>query len=88
MAETCPKCRQQQLMLEQKSGAYAGGGLVGFMIMRAFSGKHMCPTCGVIVLADFPPDVKNKILLKKAALVIGALVLLVVVLAIVIAVQM
>ncbi len=77
MAITCPRCLKHPLKVEQKSGVYAGGGAVGFMLMRAFSGKHACPDCGTIPLSDFSPETRQGIILRKAGLVFGSLVLLV-----------
>ena len=76
MATMCPKCKDKPLKIEQQSGAKAGGGLVGFMIMRAFTGKYVCETCGQIEKTEFPPDLRRSIAMRKVGLVIGAIVLL------------
>jgi hypothetical protein len=77
MATMCPKCKEKPLKVEQKSGSRAGGGLVGFMIMRAFTGKYVCENCGPIEKSEFPPDLRRSIAMRKMGLVLGAIVLLV-----------
>jgi len=85
MATLCPKCKEKPLKVEQQSGAKAGGGLVGFMIMRAFTGKYVCETCGPLEKSEFPPDLRRSIAMRKVGLVVGAIVLLVAVVVLVVA---
>jgi hypothetical protein len=59
------------------------GGLVGMLIMTAFSGFH-CPSCGKVPRRDFPPEVRSQMMLGSVALVGGAIVLLVAVIALLI----
>lgn len=76
MVMTCPRCNQRPLKVEQKSAGMAGGGLVGFMLMRAFSGRHVCPECGVIPFGELSADARQSIVLRKAALILGSLLVL------------
>ncbi|MCB9595741.1 MAG: hypothetical protein H6719_23670 [Sandaracinaceae bacterium] len=87
MAYPCPRCSSHDLVVEQKSGMYAGGGLVGWMLMRAFSGKYLCPSCGEVAVSELPPATRSEIMMKKAGLVVGAVVLLVVVIGVLVAIR-
>jgi predicted RNA-binding Zn-ribbon protein involved in translation (DUF1610 family) len=74
MAYKCPHCGQD--VQRGSSGMGSMGGLVGLLIGAAFSGFH-CPSCGKIPRRDFPPEVRSQMLLGTVALIGGAIVVLV-----------
>src|SRR5262245_61279127 len=83
MAYQCPRCGQP---VERGSSPAAGvaGGLVGALIFAAF-GPLKCKTCGPIAKHEFPPDVRQKMMLGSLALVATAVVVLVAAIAVLIA---
>jgi hypothetical protein len=85
MAYSCPRCGEP---VQRKSSAVAGatGGLVGALLGSAFGGFE-CAKCGKIPRKEFPPEVRNKMLLNSVLMVVGAIVLFVVVVGVIIALQ-
>jgi len=76
MAYTCPRCGQNVARASNTSAAVAGG-LVGALIYGAF-GSFECGQCGPIPKEEFPPEVQSKMTAGSAAMIAGAVVLLVI----------
>ncbi len=74
MSYQCPRCGEP-VQRGKSTGAQISGGLVGALFYAAF-GSFQCAICGKIARREFPPEVRSKMLLGSAALVIGAIVLL------------
>lgn len=74
MAYACPTCGGPA---EKGSGRVAqqAAGLVGLLIYSAFAG-YSCAKCGKIERAQFPPEVRAKMLRNSVLMVVGAVVLL------------
>lgn len=85
MAYPCPKCGGPT---ERKSSstAQAAGGLVGALLYMAFAGFN-CVKCGAIARADFPSEARTKMAINSALMVVGAIVLLIVLIAILAAIN-
>ena len=85
MAHSCPRCGKP---VQRKSSAVAGatGGVVGALLGSAFGGFE-CESCGKIPRKEFPPEVRQKMMLNSVLMVVGAIVLFVVVIVIIIAMQ-
>jgi hypothetical protein len=77
MAYQCPRCGQN---VERASnpGAAVAGGLVGALLYGAF-GSFQCRQCGPIAKEEFPPEVQEKMWVGSAAMIAGAVALLVIV---------
>lgn len=80
---TCPTCNTA-LTRESNAAAGATGGLVGALLGIAFASYH-CATHGKIARAQFPPEVRSKMMMNTVMLVVGALVLLVALIAVLVA---
>lgn len=80
MAYACPRCQRP---VQRKSNALAQslGGLVGAMMAAAF-GSFECRNCGILKSREFPPEVRSKMRTASAGMIVGALVIVVVVLAV------
>lgn len=79
----CPTCNTA-LTRESNAAAGATGGLVGALLGLAFASYH-CTTHGKIARAQFPPEVRSKMLMNTMLLVVGAVVLLFAVVAVLVA---
>jgi hypothetical protein len=73
MAYNCPRCGQP---VKRKGSAVAGatGGLVGALLGSAFGGFE-CENCGKIARKEFPPEVRQKMMLTSVLLIVGAIAL-------------
>lgn len=80
---TCPTCNGA-LTRQSNAAAGATGGLVGALLGLAFASYH-CASHGQIARAQFPDEVRSKMLMNTVMLVVGALVLLVTVIAVLVA---
>jgi len=76
MAYKCPRCGDN---VQRGSNAAAGiaGGAVGALLYAAF-GSFQCKKCGTIPRRDFPPEVRQKMLLGSVGIIACAIVLLIV----------
>jgi hypothetical protein len=81
MANLCPRCGGP-VSRTTSTGAQVAAGLVGLMFAAAF-GPMTCAKCGKIPMSEFPSDVRTKLIATSAALVVGALLLLGLVLALI-----
>jgi hypothetical protein len=79
MGYACPRCGKP---VKRGGSAAVGvaGGLAGALIYAAF-GSFRCQGCGKIPMNEFPPDVRSKARLGSIALVGGAVLLIVLVIA-------
>ena len=77
MAYQCPRCGDK-VRRGSSTAASAGAGLVGALFYAAF-GSFQCPKCGKISRSEFPPEARAKMLLGSAAMVVGAIVLVILV---------
>ena len=75
MAYSCPRCNKPVQRGRSTAAGFAGG-LVGALIYSAF-GSFQCATCGKIPMNEFPAEVQSKARAGSAALIVGALLLLV-----------
>jgi hypothetical protein len=83
MAYQCPRCGNQ-VSRNYSTTAQLAGGLVGALFAGAF-GSFGCKQCGKIPRAEFPPDVRNKMMMGSLGMVAGAVVLFVMVIVAVVA---
>lgn len=76
MAYQCPRCGKP---VERSSSAMAAGagGAVGALMYSAFA-SFRCKVCGPLKKSEFPPEVRQTMLLGTLGIVVGAIVLLVV----------
>jgi hypothetical protein len=81
----CPQCGTP-LLSGGSSGGYGAGGLVGMLIISAFS-SYRCPTHGTITGAMMAPQHQTMVNTRRVAKGCGGVVLLVFVIAILIAVN-
>lgn len=81
MAYPCPKCGGPTGR-KSSSTAQAAGGLVGALLYMAFTG-FSCVKCGAIERASFSPEVRSKMLLNSVLMIVGAIVLLIAVIALI-----
>ena len=79
MSYACPKCGGPA---ERGSSSVAGhaGGLVGMLLYAAFAGFH-CVKCGKLERSAFPDEVQSQMTRNSMLLGVGALGLLVAVIA-------
>ncbi len=85
----CPFCGAA--MNSSSSGATAGrmvGGLVGWLVVMAFSSRYYCPTHGQVKTAQMPPEHQSMITLRRLMFGGGAAALLFVVLILVVVVAL
>jgi endogenous inhibitor of DNA gyrase (YacG/DUF329 family) len=80
VAYKCPRCAND-VSRHSSSGAQAAAGIVGLLFAAAF-GPFNCKSCGKIGFGEFPSDVRTKMTLGSIGMVLGAVVLLVVILAV------
>ena len=85
MAHSCPRCGEP---VQRKGSGVAGatGGLVGALLGTAFGGFE-CASCGKIPRKEFPPEVRQKMVLSSLLMVGGAIVLFIVVIVLLVVVQ-
>lgn len=76
MAIKCPRCGGT-VSRAYSTTAQMAGGLVAAMFYAAF-GALQCKSCGKIPRSEFPREVQTRLTLTTAALIVGAVVLLVV----------
>jgi len=72
----CPTCGAPTS--SHATGARAGqyvGGLVGWLVVRAFMGAYYCPSHGKIPLSALPPQHRNMVYLRKGLTIGGAFAL-------------
>jgi hypothetical protein len=82
MAYQCPRCGAD-VQRGSNSGAAIAGGLVGALLYSAF-GSFECKKCGKIPSEEFPPEVRQQMVLGSIGLMVGAIVLLAAVIALLI----
>ena len=80
MAYACPKCGGA-VQRGSSSVAQHAAGLVGALLYAAFAGFE-CAKCGKLERAAFPDEVRAKMTRNSVLLGVGALVLLVAVIAV------
>ena len=85
MAYQCPRCGGN-VARGGSSGAAYGGGAVGALIASAFAGFH-CIKCGKIARSEFAPDVRSKMFMNSVLMIVGAIVLLIAVIALLVYLQ-
>ena len=85
MAYSCPKCGGA-VTRTQSGTAQALGGVVGLLIYSAFAGLS-CAKCGTIEKKEFSAGDRATMLRNSVLMAIGGVVLLVVVLAILAAIN-
>ena len=83
MAYKCPRCGDP-VSRGYSTTAQIAGGLVGALFVAAF-GSFGCKKCGKIPRSEFPPDIKQRMMLGSLGLIAGAVVLFVVVIVAVVA---
>ena len=85
MAHSGPRCGEP---VKRKGSAVAGatGGLVGALLGSAFGGFE-CENCGKIPRKEFPPEVRQKMMLNSLLMIAGAIVLFVVVVILIAVIQ-
>jgi hypothetical protein len=76
MATQCPRCGAP-VSRSYSSTAQMTAGLVGALFYSAF-GSLQCKQCGKIPRGEFPSEVQGKLMAQTAAMVIGAIALLIV----------
>lgn len=81
----CPTCGAA-VTRGSSSVAQHAGGVVGALLYAAFAG-FSCTSCGKIEKSKFPPEVRAQMNRNSALLVVGAIVLLVVLVAILVAIN-
>jgi predicted RNA-binding Zn-ribbon protein involved in translation (DUF1610 family) len=79
MAYACPRCGKD-VQRGKSSMAGVAGGLVGALVYSAFA-SFQCESCGKIATSEFPPEIRNKATLSSLAMVAGAILLFVLVIA-------
>ncbi len=80
MEQLCPKCHEQYVV---KSGTGSVGryaGLVGMLIANS-TASYQCPNCGKIPVSEFPDEFQSSVKKKRLFSVLGAVAILVLVLA-------
>jgi len=85
MSYACPKCGGPAQRGSSSAAGHAGG-LVGMLLYAAFAGFN-CNKCGKLERASFPPEVQSQMTRNSALMGVGALVLLVAVLALIAAIN-
>ncbi len=63
----CPHC-SRPLFKDTSAWVQRLGGVVGFLVVRAFQG-HKCPSCGKIKLRDLPPGDRVRVLMGGCGLI-------------------
>jgi hypothetical protein len=78
-AVPCPYCGSPTQTSSGSGGAGAGaaGGIVGALLYHAFAAKHYCAQHGEIRRDAFQPQHKSMIIVRKLALVLSAITVLV-----------
>lgn len=82
---SCPTCGSA-LTRQSNSAAGATGGLVGVMLSVAFASYH-CTQHGKIDRSQFPSEVRTRMMINTLALIFGAIVLLIAVIAFIVAIN-
>lgn len=82
---SCPTCGTA-LTRQSNNAAGATGGLVGVLLSIAFASYH-CTQHGQIARSQFPSEVRTRMMINTLALVFGAIVLLIAVVAFIIAIN-
>ncbi len=79
MAYECPRCGGP---VQRGSSTAVGvvGGALGALLFAAF-GSFQCKRCGTIPRGEFPPETRQSMLLGSLGLVVGAVLLLIAVVA-------
>ncbi len=80
MAYRCPRCGKD---VQRNSVGFFPGGAVGALIMSAFAGFR-CLDCGPIPRSEFTPEERSQMTLSSVGFVVGAIVLLVAVVALIV----
>jgi len=73
MAHKCPRCGDA-VQRGHSKGVQMATGLIGALFYAAF-GPLECKKCGKIPLAEFPSDVRSKVITNSVLLVVAAIVL-------------
>lgn len=81
MAYPCPKCGGPTQRSSSRT-AQAAGGLVGALLYMAFAGFN-CVKCGALERASFPDEVRSKMMLNSVLMIVGAIALLIAVVALI-----
>jgi predicted RNA-binding Zn-ribbon protein involved in translation (DUF1610 family) len=81
----CPRCGGS-VARGASSGMAFGGGAVGGLLASAFASFH-CAKCGKISRSEFAPDVRSKMLWGSVGMIVGAIVLLIAVIALLVYLQ-
>lgn len=81
MANQCPRCGGD-VKRNYNRTSWRVGGLVGILLVAAF-GSFNCEKCGKISQSEFSPEVRNKMRGMSALMVVGAIALVILVVAIV-----
>jgi predicted RNA-binding Zn-ribbon protein involved in translation (DUF1610 family) len=77
----CPRCGGN-VARGASSGAAFGGGAVGALLASAFASFH-CAKCGKIKRSEFAPDVRSQMMRGSIGMIVGAIVLLIAVIALI-----
>ena len=86
MAYKCPRCGRPVQRKSSGSAGTARFGLAGALFGAALGSFH-CSACGVIPKNEFPSDIRGKMALSSALLVIAAIAIIVLIIVLGIAVQ-
>ena len=77
MAYHCPRCGGSVRRGKSQAAGMAGG-LVGALLYAAF-GAFQCKKCGTIATREFPPEVRQRMVIGSFGLIATAIIVLVLV---------
>ena len=87
MAYHCPRCKAEGTDTEvQRNSNFRGGGLIGMLIVMAFSG-FACPTHGPIPRSEFAPEDRGAMIRNSILMVVGAIVVFILLIVFLVAVN-
>jgi len=80
MQQMCPRCHEQYVIKSGISNAGRYAGLVGVLVANS-TASYQCPSCGKIPMSEFPDEFQSDVKKKRTLSVIGAVAILVLVVA-------
>jgi phage FluMu protein Com len=84
MEQLCPRCFEKNVVKSTTGSAARYAGLVGTLIANS-TASYQCPNCGKIPISEFPDEFQAHVKKKRVLSVLGAVGILVVVLALLVA---
>jgi len=80
MEQLCPRCYEQNVIKSAAGSVGRYAGLVGVLIANS-TASYQCPNCGKIPISEFPDEFQSSVKKKRLFSVLGAVAILVLIVA-------